>query len=180
MKQIKIQVLQIKSLVSSPAINHHIIPSSICTKLSTAPFLEVPGHRSPDFHEPVFSNSTQATLLFPSSTAPEMSKSVTPSFVASSSPPLLPSFLPSSFLFLSLFSSLLLSLSLSFSLSFSSTLNHSWTSQHKPCSPLIFHPHILVTTEGPFLCSSVSIYNMTKEIKSIPGLLSSPHKPSLI
>ena len=178
MKQIKIQVLQIKSLVSSPAINHHIIPSSICTQLSTVPFLGMSGHRSPDFHEPVFSNSTQETLFFPSSTAPEMSKSVTPSFVGLFFPS--PSFLPSFFLFLSLFSSLLLSLSLSFSLSFSSTLNHSWTSQHKPCSSLIFHPHILVTTDGPFLCSSVSIYNVTKEIKSIPGLLSSPHKPSLI
>ena len=114
MKQIKIQVLQIKSLVSSPAINHHIIPSSICTKLSTVPFLEVPGHRSPDFHEPVFSNSTQATLLFPSSTAPEMSKSVTPSFVGlffPSPPSFLPSFLPS------------FSFSLSFPPSFSPSLS---------------------------------------------------------
>ena len=76
MQQVKTQVLQIKSLVSSPAINHHIVPSSICTQLSTVPFLEVSGHKSPDFHEPVFSNSTQATLYFPSSTAPEISKSV--------------------------------------------------------------------------------------------------------
>ena len=153
MKQIKIQVLQIKSLVSSPAINHHIIPSSICTKLSTAPFLEVPGHRSPDFHEPVFSHSTQATLLFPSSTAPEMSKSVTPSFVASSSPP---SFLPP------------FSFSLSFPPSFSPSLSPSLCLSHR----LSIIPGPASTNHAPLWYSTPTFWSPLKARSSAPLCLS--------